>query len=85
VLVKEVKPTYTADALRDKIQGSVWLEAVVLDDGQVGDVRVVRSLDPGGLDEQAIQAVSRWQFRPGRRDGVPVAVFVSIILDFSIR
>lgn len=85
VLLKEVKPTYTSEALRSKVQGSVFLEVIVLDDGLVGDIRVVRSLDPAGLDEQAIHAVRRWQFVPGRRGGKPVDVLVSIIVDFTLH
>ena len=55
--VREVKPAYTADAMRAKVQGSVWLECIVMPDGTVGDVKVTRSLDPiFGLDQEAIKA-----------------------------
>ena len=43
--LNEVKPSYTADAMRQKIQGIVMVEAVVMPDGSVGQVQVVRSLD----------------------------------------
>ena len=46
-LLREVKPQYTAEAMRAKIQGTVWLEVVVQPDGTVGDVRITKSLDPG--------------------------------------
>jgi hypothetical protein len=42
----KVKPTYTAEAMRAKVQGSVFLECVILPDGSVGRVEVVKSLDP---------------------------------------
>jgi hypothetical protein len=45
----------------------------------------VRSLDPGGLDDQAIIAASQWRFEPGRLSGKPVAVLVTVMLDFWIR
>ena len=48
--MKEVKPTYTPEAMAKNIQGSVLLKSVVLADGRVGDVAVVRSLD-SELDE----------------------------------
>ncbi|HSK10323.1 MAG TPA: TonB family protein, partial [Vicinamibacterales bacterium] len=52
-VLREVKPQYTAEAMRAKIQGVVLLEAVVMPDGTVGDVRVVKSLDPVfGLDQE---------------------------------
>ena len=83
-LIKEVKPSYTNDALRRKIQGAVVLEAVVTVDGCPSQVRVIRSLDPEGLDAQAVAAVAQWQFEPGRLAGTPVDVLVTIQLDFRI-
>lgn len=85
VLLAQIKPTYTIDALRNRIQGSVLLDVVVRSDGTVGDVRVVRSLDPGGLDEQAILAARQWRFLPGRRGATPVDVLIAVVMDFSIR
>jgi outer membrane biosynthesis protein TonB len=48
-------------------------------------VRVARSLDPGGLDEEAIRAVRHCQFEPGWQAGTPVDVMVAVVMDFSIR
>lgn len=84
-VLKEVRPTYTPDAMRAKIQGEVLLEAVVLDSGLVGDVKVVKSLDPNGLDQEAIKAAKRWLFQPATdRSGKPVAVYVTLALSFRI-
>ena len=84
-LLSHIRPSYTSEALGQKIQGSVWLELVVTRDGRVEQVRVVRSLDPGGLDAQAVTAVRRWQFEPGRLAGTPVDVMVTVVMDFSIQ
>jgi len=85
-ILREVKPQYTADAMRAKVQGVVELEAVVLPDGSVGEVRIVRSLDAVfGLDQEAIKAVRQWRFVPGTRLGQPVAVLVGIELTFTLR
>jgi TonB family protein len=85
-VLTEVKPSYTADAMRAKIQGVVMVEAVVREDGTVGQVQVVRSLDPTfGLDQEAVKAVRRWRFMPGRRLGQPVPVLVEIELTFTLR
>ena len=84
--LREVKPQYTADAMRAKVQGAVVLECVVLPDGTVGSVEVVRSLDSTfGLDQEAIKAAKQWRFRPGTRFGEPVAVLVTIELTFTLR
>ncbi len=84
-IVSQVRPSYTNDALRNKIQGAVVLEVIVRRDGTPSDIRIVRSLDPRGLDEQAIAAVQEWRFNPGRLSGMPVDVLVTVVLDFSIR
>jgi TonB family protein len=85
-LVREVKPDYTVEAMRAKMQGVVLLECVILQDGTVGDTRVVKSLDRVfGLDDQAIKAAKQWKFVPGRRFGEPVPVLVTIELTFTLR
>lgn len=84
-LLSQVKPRYTSDALERKIEGAVWLDVVITRAGRVGDARVARSLDPGGLDDAAIVAVRQWRFEPGRLSGSPVDVLVTVVMDFSIR
>jgi TonB family protein len=88
VLVREVKPNYTGDAMRAKLQGIVEMEAVVLADGTVDpkSIRITRSLDANlGLDQQAIIAVKQWRFRPGLYRGQPVPVRVNVELTFTLR
>jgi periplasmic protein TonB len=83
---KEVRPEYTQAALMAGIEGDVLLEVVVLADGKVGDVRVTKSLDSEyGLDRQAVEATKQWEFRPGVKDGKPVAVRVQIELRFTLK
>lgn len=84
-VIREVRPTYTPEAMRAKIQGLVVLDVVVQRDGTPGEIRIVRSLDPGGLDRQALVAVRGWRFNPGRLDGVPVDVLVTIELMFRVH
>ena len=84
-LIKEVKPRYTSEALLKRIQGTVVLEVVVTADGCVAQIRIARSLDAGGLDEQAVAAVAQWRFEPGRLGAAPVDVLVTIELDFFVR
>jgi TonB family protein len=84
--IREVKPQYTAEAMRAKIQGVVWLDAVVQPDGSVGRVEVVRSLDSVfGLDQEAIKAARMWRFTPGLRLGEAVPVLVTIEMTFTLR
>jgi TonB family protein len=85
-LLREVKPNYTADAMRAQIEGLVELEIVVLPDGTVGNVRIKRSLDARfGLDTEAIKAVRLWRFDPSRRGGKAIAARVGVELSFTLR
>ncbi len=85
-LLSQVKPQYTTDAMRAKIQGKVLLEVVVMPDGTPGQIRVVRSLDRTfGLDEEAIKAMRQWRFRPGVRQGQAVPVRVTVEMEFTLR
>jgi TonB family protein len=85
-LLRDVKPQYTADAMRAKIQGRVEIECVVELNGQCSRIQVVRSLDSVfGLDQEAIKAVRQWRFVPGQRNGENVPVIVNIELTFTLR
>jgi TonB family protein len=85
-IIREVKPAYTSDAMRAKIQGAVLLQCTVRPDGSVTDIQVIRSLDPTfGLDQEAMKAARQWRFAPGTRMGQPVAVQITIELTFTLR
>jgi periplasmic protein TonB len=85
-LLFEKKPSYTADAMRAKVQGVVEVEALILPDGSVAEARITRSLDPTfGLDREALVAVRQWKFAPATRRGQPVAVLVPIEVSFTLR
>ena len=76
-------PEFSEEARKAKYQGTVVLAAVVGLDGRTHDVRVSRSLGMG-LDEKAIEAIRRWRFEPGRKDGIPVAVQVNVEVNFQL-
>jgi protein TonB len=85
-VIKQVQPGYTSEAMQNRIEGSVGLEAVVLADGAVGDVKVVESLDSMyGLDKNAIAAMKQWQFKPGQKDDRPVAVRINVQMKFTLK
>ena len=85
-LIHEVRPNYTGEALRAKLQGMVTIEAIVLPDGTVGPVQVLRSLDSRfGLDQEALRTVKQWRFAPGMLRGQPVPVRVAVEMTFTLR
>ena len=86
VVTKRVNALYTQEAMNAHIEGTVGLEVVVKADGMVGDVKVTRSLDRTyGLDDQAVTAMKQWQFKPGTKDGKPVAVQVDVMINFTLK
>lgn len=85
-LKHEVKAEYTQAAKDAGIQGTVVLDAEVLADGTIGDVKVKQSLDAKyGLDDQAVKAIKQWTFEPGTKDGKPVPVRVDIEITFTLK
>ena len=84
-LLRQEQPKYSDAARLAGLQGTVEVEAVVKSDGTVGDVKVVKSLDSAlGLDDAAVAATKHWLFKPAMKGGVPVATYVTIILEFRL-
>jgi TonB family protein len=85
-LTEDVKPSYTRAAMNAGKEGVVKLEAIVLADGTVGDVRLAKSLDATtGLDDQAIAALKKWRFKPGTRFAQPVPVVIAVDMTFTLK
>lgn len=83
-VIQRIEPQYSEEARKARYQGTVVLEAIVRKDGTCDILRIVRSLG-FGLDENAIQALKQWRFRPGMRNGVPVDVALNIEVNFNLR
>src|SRR5205085_2659650 len=77
-------PPYTQQATKARLEGPVVLQVVVKPDGTAGNVKVLQGLGKG-LDESAQQTVATWRFKPGLKDGKPVAVRVNITINFMQR
>ena len=76
-------PEYSDKARKRKIEGIVMLSAVVTSTGGVSDIHVTKGLGYG-LDEKAVQALSRWKFEPAMKDGKPVSVEIVIEQNFRL-
>lgn len=83
VPITKPEPEYSEEARKAKYQGSVTLQIVVNEKGEPTDIRVVKKLGLG-LDEKAIEAVAKWRFKPGMKDGKPVAVIATIEVSFRL-
>jgi TonB family protein len=82
----KVGPVYPEDAKVERVEGIVILQAVVFHDGTVGDIELLRANRPNmGFEDAAIEAVRQWRYEPAIQDGVPVDVYFTIFIDFSLR
>ena len=81
--VSTPNPQYSESARQAKITGQVILALAINSTGVVDAVRVVKPLEPG-LDENAVQAVSKWQFTPATKDGKPVAIQMEVAVGYRL-
>jgi TonB family protein len=82
-LIYAPDPEYTNAAKEKRIEGTVVLAVTVGEDGVPRSIRIVKPLDPG-LDQNAIDAVRTWKFKPFIKDGTPQAVPVTLELNFRL-
>lgn len=83
-IVFKPRPAYTQEARRRGVEGEVLLDVVFSASGLLHVNRVVKGLGYG-LDDSALAAAQRIQFRPARRDGQPYdcAALVHIVFELS--
>jgi TonB family protein len=81
--VSDLRPQYPAAASERGAEGIVIAEAVIDDQGSVGDVRVLRSADDQ-LDSAVVDAVRQWQFVPTTLNGTPTPSVLTVTVEFAI-
>jgi TonB family protein len=84
VATKKSDPGYPLELMRDNVQGTVTLYAVIHSDGSVGDIRVLDSPDDR-LAPFASSALARWKFVPASKNGSPVALETVVMIPFRIK
>jgi TonB family protein len=82
-VIKHSDPDISKEARQKHINGTVMLGLIVGADGLPYDIRVARTLGYG-LDEEAINAVKKWIFKPSTLDGHPVAVAINVEVTFHL-
>jgi TonB family protein len=83
VPTRKVDPKYIQTAVEERVEGVVRLSAVIRRDGHVQAVEVLQHLDDR-LDRSAVEALSKWEFEPAVRDGVPVDVDAVFEIPFRL-
>lgn len=87
VFTQKVKPDYPDRAAKIKLQGYVILEAILRKDGAVEEIKVLRGLGKGkfGFEDEAIEALRQWKFLPGKVNGKPADVRMTLKIDFILQ
>lgn len=78
------KIRYPETARRAGIEGRVYIQFIVNEQGQVEEPRIIRGVG-GGLDEEALRVVSQAEFKPGMQRGRPVRVQYSLPILFRLQ
>ena len=81
--IKHVAPVYPDDALAARVQGVVILEAIIDENGDVFDAKVLRSVPL--LDQAAVDAVRQWRFTPTLLNNAPVQVIMTVTVNFTLN
>lgn len=82
-ILYKVEPEYSEEARKAKFQGAVILQIIVDEHGNPRDIKIIRPLGLG-LDQKAVEAVEKWRFSPGKKDGKPVPVVAQIEVNFRL-
>jgi TonB family protein len=83
-LIKQVRPVYAELARNFLLEGVVILEAEINEAGDVGDIIIVQPAG-AGFDENAIEAVSQWKYKPTMLDGKSVKVLTTITVNYQFQ
>lgn len=85
-LLTKVEPKYPHDARNARAEGTVILQAVIREDGTIGNVEVLRHAEGWpSLDEAAMVAVRQRTYRPATKAGRPVSIYFTIRVDFRLK
>ncbi len=83
-VLRKSDPAYPVELIRDGVKGTVILTAIIRADGSVSDIAVAQGVDPQ-LDQNAVQALSRWLFRPALRNGQGVDLVAVFMVPFRTK
>lgn len=80
----KVQPRFPKKAQGKNVLGRVELQAVIRKDGTVGEITVLEGAGGDcGFEAAAVEALSRWRYKPGTVDGEAVDVYFTVRMDFT--
>ena len=83
VPVRTVAPKYPSQLKREGISGVVSVKCTIDEKGNVMEPTVVKTTHPE-FAEPAIEALSKWKFKPAKRGGVVVSIKITIPVQFNV-
>jgi TonB family protein len=83
-LLKKEEPTYTGSAKSNHIEGTAILQMIVSQEGRATNIEILSPLGYG-LDESAIEAISKWKFSPGMKQGIAVPILATVEVNFRLQ
>jgi protein TonB len=82
--IAAIQPVYPPMERQAGLEGRVIVQFVVHEDGSVSDFVVVQGASPG-FDAAAVAALEQVRFVPGRQNGQPVKVRMTVPVRFRLR
>lgn len=83
-MIYEQQPVYPEKAKTKEIEGTVWIRALVAEDGTVTKAKVQKPSGVDMLDQSALKAAYKCKYKPAEQDGKPVAVWVTYKVVFNL-
>lgn len=82
VPVRTVPPVFPEDMRRDGVSGVVTVSILIDEKGNVTEPKVVKTTHEA-FSQPAVEALSKWKFKPAKQAGEAVAMRVSIPIQFT--
>jgi len=84
-ILKNNPPKYPAIARRNREEGLVLVEVLIDEDGQLKDLKIIKSSESEILDRAAVGAISEWSFIPAKKAGVAIISKIVIPINFKLN
>ena len=82
-VMASVSPVYPTDLRKKRVEGSVTIVFLLDENGRIEDARVENSTHPG-FEQPALNALRKWKFKPGTKDGGSVKTHMRLPMVFRI-
>lgn len=83
-VISKAEPSYPEAARKARMEGVVILEAIITAQGNVEEVKVLKSVNPL-LDASAVRAVQQWKYKPATLNGRSVRVYLTVTITFNLH